>query len=779
LSPLGYSVIEADSGVAALRCVMAQNFAVILLDIRMPLMDGFETASLIRCRRESEITPIIFITSYGRDEFLSVDRYAEGAIDFIFAPVEPDDLRAKVSVLANLFTNAEALSAQARELQKSADQLRLLSDAAPIGIFQTDTDNRYVYTNPRWTEITGVSAHEASGQKWDAALGSEHSADVKEEQGDAGTSEGEICGRFEIRLPGSSSRIVLVTSRRIPDTQGGMTGWVGTLADVTAEVWADTAMSEARDAATEASRLKSDFLANMSHEIRTPMNGVIGMTELLLESELDSRQRGYAQMVRNSGLALLTIINDILDFSRVEAGKLDIEDVDFDLQDIVSDVVALLAGAAQTKNLELIAVTESHLPAVVRGDPGRVRQVLTNLVGNAVKFTSSGEIVVRVTEDEAAVVGESHLDGETTIRFEISDTGVGIAPGELEAIFQPFVQADSSTSRQYGGTGLGLAISGKLVTLMGGDCGVYSQLGEGSTFWFTISVHAVAGQVLNVRAPVDADLGGVPVLIIDDNATQREVLSGYLTSWGMTVSAAADGDSALTALESAAREGRSFAVVLLDQTMPGSDWLTLKNAMIDDPALARGVVLMTGLGHERDLGDVAGAVTCFSLSKPIRREELRSCVRVVLGLDEAPQVHAEVSKRSPPPITGSQRGRLLLAEDNLINQKVAMAILTTAGYSVDTVLNGKEAVRAVAARRYDAILMDCQMPELNGYEATAVIRGKGGASGRTPIIAITAGARREDEERCLAEGMDSYLSKPVNKEILLALVDRSVRTDRP
>ena len=778
LSPLGYSVIEADSGLAALRCIMVQDFAVILLDIRMPLMDGFETASLIRRRRQSEITPIIFITEHGRDEFLSVDRYAEGAIDFIFSPVEPDELRAKVSVLANLFINAETLAAQARELQRSADQLRLLSDAAPIGIFQTDTDNRYVYTNPRWTEITGVSPDEASGQKWDTVLGSGHPADLKERLGDAGASEVEICRRFEIRLSGSSARIVLVTSRRIPDTQGGTTGWVGTLADVTAEVWAETAMSEARDEATEASRLKSDFLANMSHEIRTPMNGVIGMTDLLLETELGPRQRDYAQMVRNSGEALLTIINNILDFSKVEAGKLDIEDIEFDVQTIVDDVVEMLAGAAQTKNLELIAVTESRIPVVVSGDPGRVRQVLTNLVGNAVKFTPSGEIVVRVTEDEAPVVGAPYVDGETTIRFEVSDTGVGIAPDELETIFQPFVQADSSTSRKYGGTGLGLAISGQLVTLMGGDCGVSSRLGEGSTFWFTICVHSDAGQTPRARPPADADLVGVPVLIVDDNATQRGVLSGYLTNWGMTVSTAADGESALTALESAAGEGRPFAVVLLDRFIAGMDGLALKNAIVVDPGLATGVVVMTGLGQERDLGDVADTATCRSLSKPIRREDLRSCVRVVLGLDEATVVDAEVSTRRDAPVIGHERGRLLLAEDNLINQKVAVAILTTAGYSVDTVLNGAEAVRAVADQRYDAILMDCQMPELNGYEATAAIRRKGGAPGRTPIIAMTAGARREDQERCLAEGMDSYLSKPVSKDALLALVDRSVSTDR-
>ena len=284
--------------------------------------------------------------------------------------------------------------------------------------------------------------------------------------------------------------MALVTSRSIPDGDGGIAGWVGTLADVTAEVGAEAAMSDARDKATEASRLKSDFLANMSHEIRTPMNGVIGMTDLLLETNLDARQRDYAQTVRNSGEALLTIINDILDFSKIEAGKLEIEDIEFDVRTVVDDVVDLLAGPAQTKGLELVAVIESSVPAVVSGDPGRLRQVLINLVGNAIKFTQSGEIVVRVTEAEAGIAG-----GDTMVRFEVSDTGDGIGPEKLDQVFQPFVQADTSTSRRYGGTGLGLAISSQLVALMGGDCGVWSRLGVGSNFWFTISVRRVAGQV--------------------------------------------------------------------------------------------------------------------------------------------------------------------------------------------------------------------------------------------------------------------------------------------
>ncbi|MEY2447015.1 MAG: two-component system, sensor histidine kinase and response regulator [Acidimicrobiaceae bacterium] len=612
LEPLGFSIFEAESGIAALRCVMAQDFAVILLDVCMPLMDGFETAGLIRQRQQSEMTPIIFFTAYGSDDLPDLDRYAEGAVDFMFAPVPPNELRAKVSVFANIFIKADALAAQAREVQTSADQLRLLTDAAPIGIFQTDPDNRYVYTNPRWSEITGVTAECAAGRTWGAVIDSARPIDYGAHLVGSSAQHVELSQRFEIQVADAPPRFVLVTAKPVPDGDRGIAGWVGTLADVTAEVGAEAAMSDARDAANEASRLKSDFLANMSHEIRTPMNGVIGMTDLLLETELDDIQRDYAQTVRSSGQALMVIIDDILDFSKIEAGKLEVEDVDFSVRTIVDEVAALLAGPARTKGLELVALVDSNVPAVVGGDPGRVRQVLTNLVGNAIKFTASGKIVVRVSAADV-------MNGVNIVRFEVSDTGVGIAIDKLASIFQPFVQADTSTSRKFGGTGLGLAISGQLVALMGGECGVSSELDAGSDFWFSI----------RARAVVQRDAGG--------------------------------------------------------------------------------------------------------------------------------------------------DGQLLLVEDNLINQKVAVAMLSSVGYRVDTVLNGAEAVEAAAAYSYDAILMDCHMPEMNGYEATAAIRAGEGSDRHVPIIAMTAGARREDRERCLAEGMDSYLAKPVSKDALLALVAQALK----
>lgn len=764
LSPLGYLIVEAESGIAALRCVMARDFAVILLDVCMPDMDGFETAALIRQRRQSEMTPIIFITAFSSDDIMSSDLYAEGAVDFIFAPVPSAELRAKVSVFANLFLRAEELAARARQVQESADQLRLLTDSAPIGIFQTDADNRYIYVNPRWNEITGMASGEAVGRRWDAILGPDDRAVLAAEMADGRSRDAELCRRFQIEGPDGRPSVVLVTSRPMPGVDGeGIAGWVGTLADVTAEAGAEAAMAAARDEANEASRLKSDFLANMSHEIRTPMNAIIGMTDLLLETGLDTGQRDYAQTVRNSSEALLAILNDILDFSRIEAGRLLIEDIEFSLHKTVGDVVDLLAGPAQAKGLELAAIVERSVPAAIVGDPGRIRQVLTNLIGNAIKFTQAGEVVVRVTATD--------LDGgEAVLRFEVSDTGDGIPADKLGIVFQPFVQADTSTSRKYGGTGLGLSISGQLVALMGGDCGVSSTLGVGSEFWFTVSVRTDVERRPGEAPAPDADLLGVTALIVDDSAAQRRVLSGYLTGWGMDVSTATSGGEALAAMRAAAGEDRPFAVVLLDRFMPGMDGLELKDAILADPALTSRLVLVTGLGRDGRHDSTERSGLSATLSKPVHPETLQECLRVALGLGPAWNSPLEAADRGPSATAPPRRGRLLLAEDNVINQKVAVAMLSSAGYVVDVVDDGAAAVEAVAAQRYDAILMDCHMPGVNGYDATTAIRAQEGTGRRTPIIALTASARREDRDRCLAVGMDSYLAKPVSKDALVALV---------
>lgn len=496
LAPLGHLVVEADSGAAALRCLLTNNFAVILLDVRMPIMDGFETAALIRLRRQSEMTPIMFITAYQADETVT-NLYCEGVADFMTAPVDPDVLRAKVSVFANLFLQAQANAMKARELQSSADQLRLLTETAPVGIFQIDAQNRYVYTNARWTEITGVSSEAAVGAEWHIILDPERRAEVALDFGSAVPGE-ELSSRLRISTrTGSPARLAVLTARPVA-VEGRPSGWVGTLADITAEGDAEAVLVEARDRATEVSRLKSDFIANMSHEIRTPMSGVIGWTELLLDTDLDAEQRTVVNTMSRAGQALMNVINSILDFSKIETGKLDLENIEFSVQEVVDGVVEVLSGVADAKGLELTSAVDPIVPATMMGDPHRVRQVLTNLVGNAIKFTDTGHIAIRVNLDMAG-------GSDDNVRFEVTDAGIGIAADKLAMIFEDFSQADTSVTREYGGTGLGLAICSRLTSLMGGQVGVTSELGVGSTFWFTVRVHTLADESTPDTASTHAD----------------------------------------------------------------------------------------------------------------------------------------------------------------------------------------------------------------------------------------------------------------------------------
>jgi two-component system, sensor histidine kinase and response regulator len=560
-------------------------------------------------------------------------------------------------------------------------------------------------------------------------------------------------------------------------------GLVVNVHDVTERDQAAIELAEARDNAMEASRMKSQFLASMSHEIRTPMNAVIGLSELLLETDLSNEQREYAQGVQRAGDGLLAIIDGILDFSKVEAGRVQLEKVRFDLSELVDEVAGLLGDVANGKNIELLAHYSSDLPTVVRADPTRLRQVLVNLTSNAVKFTQVGEVVIDARADAPFEI----VDGATVlrVRFEVRDTGIGMTEVAKQHIFDPFSQADASTTRRYGGTGLGLAIVKQLVELMGGEVGVESKPGVGSTFWFAVPLEVVADVPSD---PTVRTLSGLNALVVDDNATNRLILTEQLRSWGIQAEEAADGPTAIVRARYKAVRGAAFDVVVIDLNMPEMDGLDVARVLRDDPTTAEAKLFMLS-SSGRVRADLAAEVGLSgSLAKPVRKSDLYNCL--IEGV--AAPVGGPAASAAPPAAGATRvadssaglgdelrRSRVLLVEDNATNRLVASRMIEKLGYAVEIAEHGREAVDAVAgvlmstvAPRYAAIFMDCQMPVMDGYEATRAIRELEGDRRHTPIIAMTAAAMAGDREACLEAGMDDYMAKPIRPEVVRQALER-------
>jgi len=689
-------------------------------------------------------------------------------------------IRGAVVTFLDISERRRAEEALARE----HNLLRTLMDHLPGYVFVKDTQSRFVMNNAAHRRALNVRSLGDVIGKTDFDFFPREQAEqyYQDEQTVIRTGRA-LLGREESTIDAASHANWLLTTKvPLRDGSGAVVGIVGMCQDITERKRAEEELRRAKDQAEEANRAKSEFLANMSHEIRTPMNGVLGMTQLALDTDLTAEQRDYLRMVKASADALLAVINDILDFSKIEARKLDLDAVAFSLRECLGDSLKGLAVRAQEKGLELALQVPPDVPDDLVGDPVRLRQVILNLVGNAVKFTEKGEVVVAVKrwdKEDIEDVGDreklssvSHSSSTSHLHFAVRDTGIGIPADKQGLIFKPFAQADSSTTRKYGGTGLGLTISSHLIGLMGGRMWVESAVEAGSTFHFTARFGLAEGPALRPMVP-PLSLDGLAVLVVDDNATNRRILQELLSNWRMRPTLVEGGQAALAALGQAAADGRQFPLILLDAHMPGMDGFTLAGEVLKSPELSgAAIIMLTSAGLPGDIARCRELGMAASLMKPFKQSELFDAIVTALSRP----LHAAAAAGAASPSEARPAGpglRILLAEDNPINQTLALRLLERRGHSVALASNGREALVALTREPFDLVLMDLQMPEMDGFETTSHIRrAEAESGGHVPIVAMTAHAMKGDRERCLQAGMDGYVSKPVQPAELFALLDR-------
>ncbi len=660
---------------------------------------------------------------------------------------------------------------RALEAARHAERrLRIIMDQIPVTISYIDADLRYRYINRAQELWLGTTCEQVDGHDVRKVVGEKVWADIEPNLKAALAGEAVPLERQRVDRSGNT---VWHSGRHVPDVNedGAVVGTYTVFFDITQRALAEQRLREnehelraAKEAAEAASKAKSQFVANMSHEIRTPMNGVLGMAELLLDTQLDGKQRRFAEAIFRSGSSLLGIINDILDFSKIEAGKMELDCVEFDLRRLAEENVELLAERAAEKGIELTCDVSDALAPAFFGDPLRLWQVLTNLVGNAIKFTEHGEVAVEIRPAPAPTQVETASDvAVEAVLVRVRDTGIGVSEKALERLFTPFSQADGSTTRKYGGTGLGLAICRQLVEMMGGSIGAESRAGEGSTFWFTVRLERALG--LAEQRPSHAALAGLRALIVEDNATNRAILQHQLAALGMRIDAAEHGARALEILRAAATRGEPYQLLISDQKMPVMDGLALAESITADGRLAGlPMILLTSVDLPSEVIATRAAGIAAHLPKPVRQSELLRAIANVLQIDAQAPASVPAERREP----GRFNARILFAEDNPVNRDIGVTMLEALGCEVVCAADGSTAARLARAERFGLVLMDCQMPVMDGFAATAEIRAH--EVGRIPIVALTANAMQGDRERCIAAGMDDYLTKPYSRSQLAAVL---------
>ncbi|MEW6126842.1 MAG: PAS domain-containing protein [Acidobacteriota bacterium] len=693
------------------------------------------------------------------------------------APIFDED--GKVTGIVGASRDISALKKIEKELRESKRFIESITEHSTSIIYLFDLERLvYTYSNRQFFDFMGFTFAQIEAMSKNLFATVIHPEDlpgfIRHWRDFLEKADGEVV-EYEVRSKNGWGEWRWVWAREVVfkrNASGKPKLIIGTAQDITERKQLEAELHQARDLAMESARLKSEFLANMSHEIRTPMNGVIGMTNLLLDTPLNAEQRDFTETIQASADSLLTIINDILDFSKIEAGKLLIEKFDFDLRHLVESTIALLAGRAQEKGLELAALIYNEVPTSLHGDAGRLRQVLTNLIGNAIKFTEKGEVTIRVRL-------ESETPAQVVLRFLVSDTGIGISETALKRLFQPFVQADGSATRRYGGTGLGLAISKQLVELMGGEIGVENQSRPGSTFWFTAPLDKQAEKGFELVVP-SSHLEGISILIIDDSETSQHILLEQMAGWKTIIETAIDEDTGMKILKTRVREGHPIDIMIINFHLHEERAFELARQIKADKTIAKTqIILLTNQGERGNAQRARHTGIAAYLTKPIRQSQLFDCLMTVTNTLLVPAVRentpsALITRHSLAEGQLPRNTRILLAEDNLVNQKVTLQQLKRLGYSAVVVGNGLAAIKTLETveENFDVILMDCQMPEMDGYEATAEIRRREDGFAHIPIIAMTASALEGDREKCKAAGMDDYISKPVNIEQLRTVLER-------